>query len=46
MKKSKLTKLDVLPEVSEGIEKVDYEINLNLYDHLIIAKSPNQIRFQ
>lgn len=42
----KLTKLDVLPEVSEGIEKVDYEINLNSYDHLIIAKSPNQIQFQ
>lgn len=41
----KLTKLDVVPEVSEGIERVDYEINLNSYDHLIIAKDPNQIQF-
>lgn len=41
----KLTKLDILPEVLEGIERVDYEINLNSYDHLIIAKDPNQIQF-
>ena len=40
----RLTKLDILPRMSEGIERVDYEINLNTYDHLIVAKQPNQIQ--
>lgn len=39
----RLTKLDILSRISEGIERVDYEINLNTYDHLIAAKQPNQI---
>jgi hypothetical protein len=40
----RLTKLDILPRISEGIERVDYEINLNTYNHLIVAKQPNQIQ--
>lgn len=27
-----------------GVEKVDYEINLNTFDHLCIAKSPDEAR--
>lgn len=40
----RLTILDILPRLSEGIERVDYDINLNTYDHLIVSKQPNQIQ--
>lgn len=40
----KLTNLDILHGISEGIERVDYEINLNTYDHLIATKQAKQIQ--
>jgi hypothetical protein len=41
----KLTVKNFSDGISDGIERVDYEINLNTFDHLIIAKLPNQLQF-
>jgi hypothetical protein len=39
----KLTISDFLNGLPSGIEKVEYEINLNGYDHLIVSSSPDDL---
>jgi hypothetical protein len=41
----KLTIKNFSDGVSDGIERVDYEINLNTFNHLIIANQPSQLQF-
>ena len=41
----KLTSFSFPLGVPSGIERVDYEINLNTFDHLIIANRPDQLPF-
>lgn len=41
----KLTRENLLNGISVGIERVNYEINLNTFDHLIIARQPIQLPF-
>ncbi len=42
----KLTRDNFINGISEGIEKINYEINLNSYNHLVIANQPDQLSFQ
>lgn len=41
----KLTREDFEKGIPDGIERVDYEINLNTFNHLIVANQPAQLPF-
>lgn len=41
----KLTKESFSNGLPNGIERVEYEINLNTFNHLIVANKPNQLSF-